>query len=91
MAGRNWTFDSPAAAISSLRSTQLDAAALNEREAAIAGADRDCDTATHLRARRADALTRFTAGLPAALLAELVQVYAGRQQAGTVATRTVSS
>jgi hypothetical protein len=91
MAGGHWTFDSPATAISSLRTAQLDAAALTERQAAIAGADRDCDAVSHLRARRADALTRFTAGLSGPLLADLDQVYAGRQQAGTVAARTVSS
>ncbi len=85
MAGRHRSFDAPAAAISSLETARLDAVSLGQRQAAIAGADRDCDSRSHLRARRGEALTRFTAGLPGQDLAELDEIQAGRQRAGHVA------
>jgi hypothetical protein len=85
MAQRHWSFDAPAAAISSLQTARLDAASLDRRQAAVAGADRDCDSRSHLRARRAAALTRFTAGLSGRDLAELDGIQAGRQRAGRAA------
>lgn len=90
MTDRHWSFDGPAAAISSLQTAQLDAASLNQRQAAVAAADRDCDSRSHLRARRSAALTRFTAGLSGQVLAEFDEIYAGREQAGQVARRTLS-
>lgn len=90
MAQRHWTFQTPAEAIASLETAQLDAAALNRRQAAIAGADRDCDLRSHLRDRRRQALARFTAGLSAPVLAELGDVSAGRDLAGRVARQTLA-
>jgi hypothetical protein len=91
MTDRRWSFDGPAAAISSLETAQLDAASLSRRQAAIAGADDDCDSRSHLRARRSEALTRFTAGLSGQVLAELDEINAGRERADQVARRTLSS
>jgi hypothetical protein len=90
MMDRHWSFGSPAAAISSLENPQLNAASLRQRQAAISGADRDCDSQSHLRARRSEALTRFTAGLSGQVLAELGEISAGREWADQVARRTLS-
>jgi hypothetical protein len=91
MAQRHWTFPTPAAAIASLETAQLDAASLDRRQAAIAGADRDCDLRSHLRTLRAEALTRFTTRLPVQIVAELADIVTGREQADRVARQTVSS
>lgn len=90
MRDRHWSFGSPAAAISSLENPQLSVASLRQRQAAIAGADRGCDSQSHLRARRSETLTRFTAGLSRPVLAELGEIFAGRERAGLVARRTLS-
>jgi hypothetical protein len=89
MAQRHWTFKAPAEAIASLETAQLDAASLNRRQAAIAGADRDCDLRSHLRSRRGQALARFTTGLSGQVLAELDEVSTGRDLAGRVARQTL--
>jgi hypothetical protein len=91
MTDRQWSFASPTVAISSLQTGQLDAASLNQRQAAVAGADRNCDSEAHLRARRGEALTRFTAGLSGRVLAELDEISAGRQGADRVARHTPSA
>jgi hypothetical protein len=85
MAQRHWIFKTPGAAIASLETAPLVPAALDRRQTAIAGADRDCDLRSHLRSRRGQALTRFSAGLPAPEVAELDQVSTGRELAGRVA------
>ncbi|WP_203922888.1 hypothetical protein [Rugosimonospora africana] len=91
MTDRQWSFDSPSAAISSLETAQLDAASLGRRQAAIAAADRDCDSRSHLRANRGNALTQFTADLSGQVLAQLDSIYAARGRAGQVARRALSS
>jgi hypothetical protein len=90
MTGRHWPFAAPAAAISSLEGAPADAASLSRRQTAIAGADHDCDSKSHLRADRSQALTRFSAGLSGQLLAELDQVSADRVLAGRVAHATAA-
>lgn len=85
MAGRHWNFGAPAAAITSLRTAGLDAASLDRRQAAVAGADRDCDARSGLRARRAAALARFTSRLSGRDLAQLDGIAAARARAGRVA------
>lgn len=90
MALGGWSFDAPAAAIASLETAQQDAASLNHRQAAIASADRDCDSQSHLRAERSQALTRFIAALPDRVLAELDEIHTSRERAEQAARRALS-
>jgi hypothetical protein len=91
MKAKNWDFANPDAAIDSLQTAQLSTASLDQRQTAIAGADRACDAVSHLRERRSLALTQFVHGLSSALLNQLTDVYDSRVQAGQVARRALSS
>jgi hypothetical protein len=89
MESKNWNFVNPEAAIASLQASQLRAAPLDQRQTAIAGADRACDALSHLRARRGQALAQFVQGLSSGLLTQLTTIYVGRMQAGRVAQQAL--
>jgi hypothetical protein len=90
MKSKNWDFVDPDAAIASLETSPLGAASLDQRQTAIAGADRACDGASQLRARRSLALGQFVHSLSPDLLNQLTYVYDSRLQAGQVARQAVS-
>jgi hypothetical protein len=90
MKSKDWDFASPDAAVASLETAQLSAASLDQRQTAIADADRDCDPLSHLRARRSLALAQFVHGLPSGLLNQLTDIYDSRVQAGQVARQALS-
>lgn len=91
MTSRGWTFTSPDAAIDSVRSTTLGAAALDQRQTAIAAADTTCDHTSNLRATRVDALDRYLKTLPSPLVTQLANVYTSQQHAAREAGRVLAS
>ncbi len=90
MKSKSWDFPNPDAAIDSLQTAQLSAASLDQRQTAIAGADRGCDAVSHLRERRSLALAQFVHGLSATLLNQLTDIYDSRVRAGQVARQALS-
>jgi hypothetical protein len=90
MTSKTWNFANPDAAIDSLQTAQLSAASLDQRQTAIAGADRACDAASHLRERRSLALAQFVHGLSPGLLNQLTDIYDSRLQTGQVARQALA-